>query len=201
MAAELTAEEIKGIRQQYGLSQKSFALLLGIGPASIVRYEQGSKPSKANANLIRAARHPEFMLECLAADGDLLPEAQRAKAQHVTYACISLEPEDDAAAGAGAKGGEYAFSAGQRMNEMYELTLRQEVLNEQAANILGEIISIKINSGFVGSASDVFDNLLDQVARVKYAIIGMNDHAKLDEVEGYLKCAQELLSKSVKEVA
>ena len=176
MSAEITAEEIKAIRRRYGLSQKSFALLLGIGPASIVRYEQGSKPSKANANLIRAARHPEFMLECLEEDGHLLPEAQREHARQVTYAIVSIPPEENVAAKAALR----APSAGQRMNEMYELTLRQEVLNEQAANIMGEIISAKINGGFAGSASDVYVDLLDRVAGVKCTIIEAEDHAELD---------------------
>ncbi|MBQ9043343.1 MAG: helix-turn-helix domain-containing protein [Eggerthellaceae bacterium] len=195
MNAEPTAEEIREIRQQYGLSQKSFALLLGIGPASMVRYEQGSKPSKANANLIRAARHPQFMQECLERDGALLPEAQRVRASEVIYAVVSLEPEGEIVEISG-KG-----NSAMAMNEMYELTLRQEILNEQAANIMGEIISAKVAGAGRGRAIDVYDALLSQVAEVKYAIIGLDDHEQLDAIEGYLRCAQDLVHRQLLEAA
>ena len=48
-------------RRKYGLTQQGFARLLGLGEASVVRYENGQTPSKANANLIRAADNPAFM--------------------------------------------------------------------------------------------------------------------------------------------
>lgn len=51
MAHELTPQDIKDIRAKYGLSQRSFARLLGLGEASLARYEKGQKPSRANANL------------------------------------------------------------------------------------------------------------------------------------------------------
>ena len=38
MGADITAAEIRETRHQNGFSQKSFALLLGLGPASIARY-------------------------------------------------------------------------------------------------------------------------------------------------------------------
>ncbi len=184
MSADITAAEIKEIRQRYGLSQKSFALLLGIGPASIVRYEQGSKPSKANANLIRAARYPEFMLECLERDGSLLPESQRSHAAQVTYAFISLAPEDDAIAVA-----KREPAPGQRMNEMYELTLRQEVLNEQAANLACDIMTYMISIGVDSSdESHPISALLRQLFDAKRAITGpeCDSMEKLAEISGYL---------------
>ena len=55
MSKDLTAQDIKRIRRKYGLTQQGFARLLGLGEASVVRYENGQTPSKANANLIRAA--------------------------------------------------------------------------------------------------------------------------------------------------
>lgn len=45
MAHELTPQDIKDIRAKYGLSQRSFARLLGLGEASLARYEKGQKPS------------------------------------------------------------------------------------------------------------------------------------------------------------
>ena len=60
MSKDLTAQDIKRIRRKYGLTQQGFARLLGLGEASVVRYENGQTPSKANANLIRAADNPAF---------------------------------------------------------------------------------------------------------------------------------------------
>ena len=179
----ITAEEIKGIREFYGLTQKSFAQVLGLGAASIVRYEQGSEPSKANANLIRAAKHPEFMKECLERDGDAIPEIQRDNAMRVVYACVSLEPDDDTISGSTSK-----------MDEVYHYTIQQEVLNEQAANLIAEMISLKMSTGFRGAASDVLEALLDQLARLKPTIVSnetMDDEA-LAIIRGQLKCATNL---------
>ena len=45
MGQEITPDDIKRIRGKYSLSQQSFARLLGLGEASIVRYENGQPPS------------------------------------------------------------------------------------------------------------------------------------------------------------
>lgn len=202
MSETITPEEIKGIRAQYGLTQKSFALLLGIGTASMVRYEQGQRPSKANANLIRAARHPEFMAECLQRDGGLITEKQRDRAMQCSYAMISLEPASSAAPSAPLQPSEKEKPMN-RMTERYHYTLQQEVLNEQAANIMGEIISLQLQDGFSGFASDVFEDLLDQVAALKPSITTMEscDDGVLASIRGYLRCANELLNRQLSEEA
>ena len=41
MSKDLTAQDIKRIRRKYGLTQQGFARLLGLGEASVVRYENG----------------------------------------------------------------------------------------------------------------------------------------------------------------
>ena len=51
------SQQIKEIRKHYGLSQQAFARLLGIGEASITRYEKGIAPTKANAR--NAHCHPQ----------------------------------------------------------------------------------------------------------------------------------------------
>lgn len=48
----LSPEEIKGIRQKYGLSQGLFARILGFGEKTITRYENGYLPDPAQSNLI-----------------------------------------------------------------------------------------------------------------------------------------------------
>lgn len=204
MAAAVTAEEIREIRGLYGLTQRSFAKLLGIGEASLARYESGSVPSKANANLIRAARHPEFMMECLERDGELIPTRQREQAMRRVYACISLEP-GEAAAIRQAEIAEKAKEAATAptMDDVYHFTIQQEVLNEQAANLIGEMISMKLSSSYVGEASDVFDDLLDQVAEIKPTIVSadtMNDK-RLAVIRGFLNCASGLLERQKLEVA
>lgn len=202
MAAVMTAEEVKEIRGLYGLTQRSFAQLLGIGEASLARYEKGSVPSKANANLIRAARHPEFMLECLERDGALIPERQRERAMKCVYACISLEP-GEAEAIRQAEVGKVEDAAAPTMDEVYHYTIQQEVLNEQAANLIGEMISMKLSSSYVGEASDVFDDLIDQVAEIKPTIVSEEtmDDQRLAMIRGFLNCASGLLERQRLEVA
>ena len=188
MAPAITAEEIKEIRGKYGLSQKSFALLLGIGPASMVRYEQGVQPSKANANLIRAARIPQFMQECLQNDGDLIPSKQRAVAERVSYALVRFDAET----------GEPEFTdktpydePKYTMDEMYHFTLQQEILNEQAANLIADIMQAMLLNGESVSSEEPSPRslLLSQLYEVKRSIIapGSDDDELLEQVRGYLR--------------
>ncbi len=57
----LFPEEIKRIREQYGLSQRSFAKLLNWGDKTICRYENGSIQDKAHNSLLIFLREPENM--------------------------------------------------------------------------------------------------------------------------------------------
>lgn len=57
----LFPEEIKKIREQYGLSQRSFAKLLNWGNKTICRYENGSIQDKAHNSLLLFLRDPENM--------------------------------------------------------------------------------------------------------------------------------------------
>lgn len=57
----LLPEEIKKIRGQYGLSQRSFAKLLNWGDKTICRYENGSIQDKAHNSLLLFLREPENM--------------------------------------------------------------------------------------------------------------------------------------------
>ncbi|MBO4352880.1 MAG: transcriptional regulator [Eggerthellaceae bacterium] len=204
MPDAITAQEIKDIRGMYGLSQKSFAQLLGIGPASMVRYEQGAVPSKANANLIRAARHPEFMLECLERDGNAIPMRQCEQARKYVYAFISLDNGIESAEATNVPRSVQAPAANRmsKMDKMYHYTIQQEVLNEQAANLIGELISIKITTGFIGKAGDIFEELLNQLAEMKPRIVSREtmDDESLASIRGYLRCAEELVNRRLREV-
>lgn len=57
--------EIRATRAKLGLSQKKLADLLGIGVASIQRYEGGSLPTEAHAAMIRQLNDPVFLRQRL----------------------------------------------------------------------------------------------------------------------------------------
>ncbi len=187
MPVAITPEEIKEIRGRYGLSQKSFALLLGIGPASIVRYEQGATPSKANANLIRAARNPDFMAECLEADGDQIPETQRLRAQSVVYDYVSLDPEEDARMHEGLDVS--GLPSTMSMSEVYHFTLQQEILNEQAANLIADVMRFMLVEEDAGRVVDEsIELLLVELYDVKRKILSRDsdNDTYLEQIRGYL---------------
>lgn len=75
----LLPEEIKKIREQYGLSQRSFAKLLNWGDKTICRYENGSVQDKAHNSLLLFLREPENMRTYLTENEVVLNERQKAK--------------------------------------------------------------------------------------------------------------------------
>lgn len=180
MTDDITPQRIKDIRKRYGLSQQAFARLLGIGAASIARYESGVTPSKANANLIRAAEIPEFMAGCLERDGSALTDRQRAEVEKVIYAEVALDPEGEP----------------MDINEIYELTLQQEVLNEKAAGILGDIINGQLQAKAAGDTmlAAVWEDMLVQLSLLKPTISTVDNLNKdrLARIDGELDCLQAL---------
>lgn len=183
MSKDLTARDIKRIREQYGLTQQGFARLLGLGEASVVRYENGQKPSKANANLIRAANDPAFMLDCLKRDGALLSQEQRGKTEQIIYALVTFDEDGDI----------------MDINEMYEITLQQEVLNEQAAQLMGDVSRLRAAAQEKGDAisAAVYEDAFMQLALAKRRIIdeGHLNKVRLSEIKGQIEC-MELLVKT-----
>lgn len=75
----LLPEEIKQIREQYGLSQRSFAKLLNWGDKTICRYENGSVQDKAHNSLLLLLREPENMRTYLTENEITLDEKQKGK--------------------------------------------------------------------------------------------------------------------------
>ena len=203
MDITITAQEIKEIRGMYGLTQRSFALLLGIGPASMVRYEQGSRPSKANANLIRAARHPEFMRECLERDGDLIPRKQCEQASRYIYAIVSLDSnEEEPMAAAKSTQTKHAPT----MDEVYHYTIQQEVLNEQAANLACDMMEYLMNCNVKpDDKTHPVSVLLSQLLELKRFLVSgaADDDLALERARGFLGQMEEFVKslKSAEEVA
>lgn len=75
----LLPEEIKGIREQYGLSQRSFAKLLNWGDKTIYRYEGGSIQDRAHNSMLLFLREPGNMRTYLADNEVDLDERQKNK--------------------------------------------------------------------------------------------------------------------------
>lgn len=183
MIDEITPQTIKSIRKRYGLSQQAFARILGIGEASIARYEQGVTPSKANANLIRAAAIPEFMADCLRRDGNVLTSKQRASVEKIVYAEVTFDEEGDI----------------MDMTEIYELTLQQEVLNEKAAEILGDVINglIRAEEENDEGLKMVYEDIFAQLSMLKPTITATEtaDWKVLHRIDGELNCMRSLCNR------
>lgn len=75
----LLPQEIKSLREKYGLSQRSFAKLLNWGDKTICRYENGSIQDKAHNSLLLFLRNPENMRTYLMENEIVLDEKQKAK--------------------------------------------------------------------------------------------------------------------------
>ena len=75
----LLPEEIRKIREQYGLSQRSFAKLLNWGDKTIRRYENGAVQDRAHNSLLLFLREPENMRTYLTENEVALDERQKTK--------------------------------------------------------------------------------------------------------------------------
>jgi putative zinc finger/helix-turn-helix YgiT family protein len=58
----LSAEEIRAARERLQMSQREFAGYLGVGEASVKRWERGVLPDKSSSDLIRLKTDPEAAL-------------------------------------------------------------------------------------------------------------------------------------------
>lgn len=75
----LHPKEIKKIREQYGLSQRSFAKLLNWGDKTIQRYENGSIQDKAHNSLLLFLRETENMRTYLLENEVVLDEKKKSR--------------------------------------------------------------------------------------------------------------------------
>lgn len=87
----MSAQEIKAVREQYGLTQALFAKILKIGEATLQRYERGSLPSLSlHALLLRARETETFIGLVEKSKGDLTPEEYRSAMDAVSLPQDSL---------------------------------------------------------------------------------------------------------------
>lgn len=189
MSNDITAQEIKDIRGKYQMSRKTFSQLLGIGEASLARYESGGKPTKANANLIRAAENPRFMADCLKRDGAALPDKQRAKAEQIVYSMVYFDEEGEI----------------MDMTDMYLLTLEQEILNEHAASVMADLWFLKKKASAEGDElrASIFEDMISLVAQIKPQIVWPENDSKekLAELRGRIDGALEIATRCVDRAA
>lgn len=73
-------EELVKLRKQYKFSQRVMAAVLGIGVASLQRYERGNLATDAHAELLRSMRDPRFVRRRLLARPKGLTEEECEKA-------------------------------------------------------------------------------------------------------------------------
>lgn len=85
------------------------------------------------------------------------------------------------------------------MTEIYEITLQQEVLNEKAAEILGDIINGQIKAEEEGdkALARVYEDMLMQMALLKPTIIDKenSNHESLTRIHGELNSIQSLCTR------
>lgn len=98
----LTTAEIKAIREQYGITQVGFALVLGLGEKTINRYENGYVPDEGLNNLIKLIRIPSNFRDLFEKNKTKLSEAEQAKVDArlkqlepiSTYDCTVIDGPD-----------------------------------------------------------------------------------------------------------
>ena len=69
----LSPNEIRTIREKYGLSQRALSRLLGWGEITIHRYENGAIQDNAHDKLLRLIQDPQNMQKLLEASQNKLP--------------------------------------------------------------------------------------------------------------------------------
>lgn len=73
----LQPSEIKDYRARYGLTQTQFADLLGIGTATISRYENGKVPEESHDRLIKLAMEPSCFREIIEKSNGIISDAKK----------------------------------------------------------------------------------------------------------------------------
>ena len=88
----LQPEEIRAIRGEYGMSQETFARVLGMGAKTIARYENGSLQDGAQNNLILLMRDRRNMRQLLELHPERYPKEERMKAMGENAYTTSVSP-------------------------------------------------------------------------------------------------------------
>ncbi|MDQ7793979.1 MAG: DUF4065 domain-containing protein [bacterium] len=84
-------QDIVAMRQKYGLGQRPLAKLLGWSPATVYRYEKGSVPAPAHAEILKRLADPSEMADRLRSEGHRLSPRERARAEEEVMASHGRE--------------------------------------------------------------------------------------------------------------
>ncbi len=69
--------EIKAFRKKYGLTQAELSKLLGWGPVTLSRYENGALQDDVHDKMMRLAMSPENLMQLIGETPDALPEERK----------------------------------------------------------------------------------------------------------------------------
>lgn len=87
----LSPEEIKEIRNQYGLSQREFAKVLNWGDKTIYRYENNSLQDKAHNSILILLKDPRNMLQYLRMNEVSLSDESKKRLMNRTMQLLMLK--------------------------------------------------------------------------------------------------------------
>jgi putative zinc finger/helix-turn-helix YgiT family protein len=92
----MAPEEMRRLRERYGLGVRAFSLLLGWGEITLHRYEAGSLQDAAHEAALRMAEDPANLRIYLSANGHKLTARQRARLEaHLDAIEVSAAAESD----------------------------------------------------------------------------------------------------------
>lgn len=86
----MTSYEIKELREIYGLNQKEFSKILGLGEVSINRFENGSIQTVSVNSTLSLARHPQVFKELLIKNSDVLSSEAYNKCYEKTEELLTI---------------------------------------------------------------------------------------------------------------
>jgi len=87
----ITTYEIQKIREEFGLNQRDFARLIGLGEITVARYESGFIPSKANSLRIRQLNNLDQLKSYYKETKAALSERAVEKIEHYIQTFVSIE--------------------------------------------------------------------------------------------------------------
>lgn len=88
-------DEIKSIRQQYGLNYQQITKILGFGLNQYAQYEKGQVPSESNGKMLSAIMNRQFMLHLLEdSKSEFSDEEYQKVYQSILSAAVKSEDEE-----------------------------------------------------------------------------------------------------------
>lgn len=91
----LKPDDIKNIREKYGLSQRTLGKVLGWGEITIHRYESGAIPDPSHHKILRLLDDPQIVKTLVAEARELIPKATYQRIMDKINAAIEEKNADD----------------------------------------------------------------------------------------------------------